>query len=242
MYRIGIDVGSTYTKYCIMKDGEISALFNEKTPIRQQAYFKEKIKELCGLYPGAEIISCGYGKANVDGIRNINELTALAKGAYYHTKEDGAILDIGGQDTKIIIQEQGRLKGFFVNDKCAAGSGMFLSSVLDMIGVNFEDVDIARIMDIPINLSSTCAVFAQSEIVELIANNRTEEEILAAVMSQILTKTKPLLGKIREDEITISGGLSIINGIDVFASKILGVNCRVVGNGKYFASIGSAII
>lgn len=241
MYRIGIDVGSTYTKYCIMKDGVISDLFEEKTPIRQYSYFKEKIKELYDLYPRAEIISCGYGKANVDGMRTINELTALAKGAFYCTRDDGAILDIGGQDTKIITQEQGRLKGFFVNDKCAAGSGMFLSSVLDMIGVKFADLDMTRIMDISINLSSACAVFAQSEIVELIANNRTEEEILAAVISQILIKAKPLVGKIQEKRILISGGLSQINGMEYFAQKVLNVNCYTNVNGKYLASIGCAV-
>jgi len=241
MYRIGIDVGSTYTKYCVLDDSEIITLLSEKTPIRQQAFFNEKIKELCMSYPGAEIISCGYGKANVDGIRNVNELTALAKGVFYCTGKDGAVLDIGGQDTKIITQEQGRLKSFFVNDKCAAGSGMFLSSVLDMIGIKYEDVDITGIIDIPISLSSTCAVFAQSEIVELIADNRTEKELIAAVMSQILTKAKLLLGKIQCDSLLISGGLSAINGIDEYATKVLDVNCMVDENGKYFSSIGCSL-
>lgn len=108
MYRIGIDVGSTYTKYCVIDDGEIVTLFSEKTPIRQRVYFEGKVKELYDLYPDPEIISCGYGKANVDGIHNINELTALAKGAFFSTGENGIVLDIGGQDTKIIVQEKGQ--------------------------------------------------------------------------------------------------------------------------------------
>ena len=241
MYRIGIDVGSTFTKYCVMQDEKILTLFCEKTPIRQQAYFDEKKVELCDLYPGAEIVSCGYGKANVKGIKRINELTALAEGAYFCTRENGAILDIGGQDTKIILQEKGKLKGFFVNDKCAAGSGMFLSSVLDMIGVSFECIDMTKIIDVPMNLSSTCAVFAQSEIVELIAENRTEEEILAAVMSQILIKTKPLIGKIQERKIMLSGGLSRIPGMESFASKILEVDCWLNDKGCFFSAIGCSV-
>ncbi len=241
MYRIGIDIGSTYTKYCIMKDGEILRLFDEKTPIRQQIYFKEKVKELYSLYPEAEIVSCGYGKANVDGIRNINELTALAKGAYFCTKYDGPVLDIGGQDTKIILQEQGVLKYFYVNDKCAAGSGMFLSSVLDMIGISFKDVDMTRITNAPMNLSSTCAVFAQSEIVDMIANNRTEEEILVSVMTHILKKAKPLLGRIREKKILLSGGLSKIKGIECLAKSVLAVEFYRDDRGEYLSSIGCAL-
>ena len=241
MYQIGIDVGSTYTKYCVVRDGEILELFDEKTPIRQKEHFDNRIEKLKEQYPGAEFVSCGYGKANVDGIQKINELTALAKGAFFCTKKDCTILDIGGQDTKIVTQEKGKLKEFFVNDKCASGSGMFLTSVLDMIGIDFKTIDLTRVIDKRISLSSTCAVFAQSEIVGLIADNRTEEEILVSVMSQILIKAKPLLGKIQRKEIMISGGLSSIRGIDEFGSKILEYSCRVAEKGNYYAAIGCAI-
>ena len=241
MYRIGIDVGSTYTKYCVMNDGDIVRLFAEKTPIRQRAYFEEKVKELHGVYPGAEIVSCGYGKANVDGIHNINELTALAKGAFYATGENGIVLDIGGQDTKIIIQEQGQIKSFFVNDKCAAGSGMFLTSVLEMINVRFEDIDLSEMTCSNDCLSSTCAVFAQSEIVELIADNKMEEEIINAVISQILIKAKPLLGKTRNGKILLSGGACQIKGIVEFAGEVLGKSFFCVKEGQYLSAIGCTI-
>ncbi len=240
MYHIGIDVGSTYTKYCVMRDEVIVSLFSEKTPIRQRVYFEEKVKELYELYPGAEITSCGYGKSNVGGIYKINELTALAKGAFFCTKTDGVVLDIGGQDTKIITQEHGRLKDFFINDKCAAGSGMFLTSVLEMIDVRFDDIDLSKKDCSNIFLSSTCAVFAQSEIVELIADNKHEEEIICAVISQILIKAKPLLGKICERSILLSGGLSQIKGIAEYAENILGISCLCIQNGQFFSAIGCA--
>ena len=73
-------------------------------------------------YPDAKVTSCGYGKRNVSELKSINELTALAKGFFFVTGKDGIILDIGGQDTKIISQENGKLKKFFINDKCAAGA------------------------------------------------------------------------------------------------------------------------
>lgn len=241
MYRIGIDVGSAYTKYCIMEDNRIVSLFMEKTPIRQKEYFEEKLCALHKDYPDAAIISCGYGKKNAANLKYINELTALARGSHFATGMDGIVLDIGGQDTKVILQEEGLLKEFFINDKCAAGSGAFLANVLNMIGMNFKDIDLTENSDIPIHLSSMCAVFAQSEIVELIADNRTEVEILQAVLCQIFTKAKPLLSKIEPKPILLSGGLSQINGIDLFASTVLGRNCTVVENGTYLASIGCAM-
>ena len=241
MYRIGIDVGSTYTKYCILKDGSIDCLFLEKTPIRQREYFDRKIKKLAAEYPNSCITSCGYGKKNVLGVQNINELTALARGCYFCTRKNGTILDVGGQDTKIISQRNGKLKDFFINDKCAAGSGMFLSNTLGMIAIPFDKVDLDGVSDIPIKLSSTCAVFAQSEIVEIIADNRTEQEILQAVVWQIFIKAKPLLTKLPEDDILLSGGFSQIPGIDRFASKALDRNCNVIENGTFMAAIGCAI-
>ncbi len=241
MYRIGIDVGSTYTKYCILNDDNIEQLYMEKTPIRQKEYFADKVSELCSIYSNPLIISCGYGKKNVSGIGEINELTALAKGCFYHNKKDGIILDIGGQDTKIIMQEKGRLKAFFVNDKCAAGSGMFLSSTLDMIGVAFEEIKLLKRKEKAISLSSICAVFAQSEIVELIADNKSEDEIVQAVIEQILLKAKPLLQKIKEGPIFLAGGLSQISGMGSLASDIFSRPCEVLNDGTYLASIGCAI-
>jgi len=241
MYRIGIDVGSTYTKYCIRDDRGIVEKYVEKTPVRQKVYFEKKTKELYSIYPEAEIISCGYGKLNVNGIKNINELSALAKGVFYCTNKDGVVLDIGGQDTKIIFQEKGKLRDFFVNDKCAAGSGLFFREVLESLNVRFQDIDLLDFTEQTIHLSATCAVFAQSEIVELIADNRTEQEIIKAVICQILTKAKPLLGKVQEKEILLSGGLSQIKGIVPLAEKILGTKCFTINEGQYLSAIGCTI-
>lgn len=241
MHRIGIDVGSTYTKYCVMRDDEIVTLFSEKTPIRQKDFFTEKVKKLKERYPGSEIVSCGYGKSNVTGMNTVNELTALAKGVYYITGEDGIVLDIGGQDTKVIRQEHGQLKEFFINDKCAAGSGMFLTSVLDMIDFKFEDIDLNKPVERTVCLSSTCAVFAQSEIVEMIADNCTEEEIVSSVIQQIIIKAKPLLSKVNDGPILLSGGLSRIKGIEAIVSGIIGRECSVVSNGTYLAAVGCVL-
>lgn len=237
MYFIGIDVGSAYTKYCIMENGNIISLYSEKTPVRQIQYFENRLREFDAEYPGAVVVSCGYGKKNVAGINRINELTALAAGAYYVMGKSCVVLDIGGQDTKAVRQEDGKLREFFLNDKCAAGSGLFLMNTLSMLDLGFEDIRLDYGVD-SVSLSSTCVVFAQSEIVELVADNVRDVDIVNAVIRHIFIKAKSLADKIETDVLIISGGLSQIRGIDEIASSILGRNCHFVKEGNYLSAIG----
>ena len=151
------------------------------------------------------------------------------------------MLDIGGQDTKIIQFENGQIKRFFLNEKCAAGCGMFLSNVLHMLNVRFSDVSLDAQAPAPLRLSSVCAVFAQSEIVSLIADGKTEREIIEAVIVQILTQAKALLGKVRCDRLALSGGLGLIPGIDACATQVLGIPVEVAPNAPYLSAIGCAL-
>lgn len=242
MYRVGVDIGSTYTKYCVMNDGNIEELFCEKTPVRQKDYFENKVDTLLAEYLGASIVSCGYGRENISSVKHINELTALARGVGYVCPGCALVLDIGGQDTKMIRQEEGRLKEFFVNDKCAAGSGIFLSNVLNMLGENFDSIDLTDAKKPEIHLSSVCAVFAQSEIVEIIAKSSPEsEEIIESVIWQILKKAEPLLDKVTGDKILLSGGISTIKGIENFTRLAFGKQMIVDSKARYFSAIGAAI-
>lgn len=240
--KIGIDVGSTYTKYCVMNEqGTVENLFEEKTPVRQSEYFEYKIHELKELFKDdTSIVSCGYGKKNVAGLKTVNELTALARGAYTFYPDESIILDIGGQDTKIIRQEKGNLKEFFLNDKCAAGSGLFLGNVVNMLEKSLEEMALVSYDQMTIKLSSTCAVFAQSEIVELIADNVNENLIFSAVVFQILTQAKKLLSKVNCKRLVLSGGLSRILDIKEYAENIFNIECIVGEENAYLAAVGCA--
>lgn len=241
MYRIGIDVGSNYTKYCVMNSGNILKLEQELSPLQQKQYFKEKTEYYCKLYPGCSFASCGYGKGNIESIKSMNELIALAKGAFYLTESSGLVLDVGGQDTKIIEQENGKLNRFFLNDKCAAGSGLFLNNVLDRIGMDFANINLMGISEPSVILSSTCAVFAQSEIVDLIADNRSGEEIIRSVIWQIFAMSKKLLNKVTSESILLSGGLTQIPGLAEYASNALERKCIVIETSSYISAIGCAL-
>ena len=242
MMKIGIDVGSTYTKYCIAdENSKIFKLYKERTPIRQREYLWKKAEELSQEYGDISIVSCGYGKDNAHAVKCINELTALAKGGFLLLQQDCAILDIGGQDTKIIYQEQGQLKKFFVNDRCAAGCGMFFLNTLNLLHGNYNDVHLGGGKTPLRSLSSVCAVFAQSEIVQLLAENVPEDEILYAVLCQIFTQAKALLTKMPVPSLVLSGGLSQLDGIKEFASNALGCKVYTLKESEYLSAIGCCV-
>lgn len=242
MFNVGIDIGSTYTKYCVM-DGnrKIQELFSERTPVRQREYFSRKLVVLLEQYHEMHIQSCGYGRANIHGVASLNELTALARGVEFCRSGTEYVLDIGGQDTKVIKQRKGSLVEFFLNDRCAAGSGMFLINICNMLETSPDAIDLNGATAPTIRLSSVCAVFAQSEIVGLVADNVPEREIIEAVIWQILMKAKPLLDKLDAGSLMLSGGMSVIPGIDCFAEKAFGIPCAVDKNSKFFSAIGAAL-
>ena len=236
-------MGSTYTKYCVMNEsGDILRLFTEKTPIRQQEYFEKKRMIFAEEYPNSRLISCGYGRKNVLGQRAVNELTALAAGAQRKIPEIPLVLDIGGQDTKVIRQKFGRLQEFFVNQKCAAGCGLFLKNTLEMLNLPFDELCIDETESSSLRLSSVCAVFAQTEIVEAIAAGVSEKAILQAVLTQIFTQAKVLLEKLPGTTVALSGGLTSIRGIQPFAQKILGRDIVIPEEASYLSALGCAML
>lgn len=239
--RVGIDVGSTYTKYCILSEEELH-LYTERTPVRQREHFADRLLELETRYPGASVVSCGYGRKNVAGMDRVSELTALAKGSFYAAPDLETVLDIGGQDTKVICQQEGRLKKFFMNDRCAAGSGMFLANTVRLLEIPFEKIDLTSAGKPEVHLSSVCAVFAQSEITELLAENTPAEEILRAVIWQILAQAGALLGKVEKSPVMLSGGLTEIRGMREYAQLALERECVVPEHGKYLSAIGCALM
>ena len=243
MYRIGIDVGSTRTKYAVIGEkGIIDICYSEKTPVRQKEYFDRKVKEIYSKYGDCNIFSCGYGKANIPSVKQVNELKALALGTYSIYGEDAYVLDIGGQDTKLIVEQQGKLKEFFLNDKCAAGCGQFLTNVLNMLEISFDSLDMEGLKEPEKKLSSVCAVFAQTEIVEFISEGIPEWDIICKVIWQILIQAKKLIGKASCNEVVLSGGMSQIPEIGMMAESALGVKVAIPEHSAYLSAIGCALI
>lgn len=239
---IGIDVGSTYTKYCVLAGGEPLELFCEETPVRQREHFSKRLRDIREEHGGLPAVSCGYGRGNVGGARAVSEIAALAAGAGAVDPGIGAIIDVGGQDTKRVTIRSGRVASFFVNDRCAAGCGIFLRNTLTALGVPFGEVDLTGAALPRVRLSSTCAVFAQSEIVGLIAAGEDEGEIVRAVIAQILAQARALVEREDCDSIALSGGLARIPGIGRYAEMAFGIPVAVPRHAQYLSAIGCAVM
>jgi predicted CoA-substrate-specific enzyme activase len=172
---LGIDVGSTTTKMVgVDLAGELVWRLIEPTDARveeQVGRFLERVEEEVSLAE-APLVATGYGRNLVrQAERQITEITCHARGAYQEFEHGGTLVDIGGQDSKVIgIGPEGKVVDFTMNDKCAAGTGRFLENTASRLGIELERMgELALAAHEEVSISSTCTVFAESEVVSLIA-------------------------------------------------------------------------
>ncbi len=238
---LGFDIGSTFTKICVLdENGEIVLLDVFATPVMQREAFSNQIKSFAVDYQILASASCGYGRQNIDVETVIPELVALSKGMFYVLPEVHTVLDIGGQDTKVICCHDGKLTRFLLNDKCAAGSGLFVQNALRILDLNFDSLVAGRCPEKP--LSTVCAVFAQTEIIRLIAEGRSPEQLINSVFSAILKQAAVLLHQIKpEPLLAFTGGLSLISGMGDLLSTIVQMDVTVPTYSSHLAAIGCAV-
>lgn len=226
-YFVGIDIGSTAIKVALVnQDSQLvgihvtdsGSLFHKNAKAALQALLdkhglqREQVKYL---------IATGYGrKLFKEADDSISEITANAIGAHEAGKAHGGvrtIINIGGQDSKAIqIDDQGTVTNFAMNDKCAAGTGRFL----DVAAANL-DIDLEQLGEYhfngtgaPLTINSTCTVFAESEIIGLLANGHGKEEIVAGIHYSIAKRTLRLVKRVGiEDRIYFDGGPALNKGL-----------------------------
>lgn len=217
-YSIGIDSGSTFSKAVIMKDRQVLSYLMEPTGWQPSKTAAGQIEKLCAKQSvnisDCKIIATGYGRNNIENThRSITEITCHAKGGAYLLEGAHAILDIGGQDSKVIALKNGTADNFLMNDKCAAGTGKFLSMICERLEIPFDKMNEYTNLETPAKINTMCAVFAESEIIGLIANGETRENILGGVTISISDKAIQLINKLGippKSTILFTGGLSQI--------------------------------
>lgn len=243
--HLGIDVGSTYTKYAVL-DNNKSILETKKikTPSNQKEYFSSLLKNLNEKYNIESVISCGYGRNNVNGAGKVSELITLAKGVDAIDKNVHTVIDIGGQDSKVITTDKGKVIDFAINDKCAAGAGTYLKMALDRLDIKYEDLNyILNDFQNVIPMTTVCAVYAQTEIVARMAKGESREEIIKSAIDFILRQVKVLVLRMDiKDNVILSGGLSNCSNISKRLSKHLNRNVTNVKYSEYLSAIGCAVI
>lgn len=189
-------------------------------------------------------MATGYGRVSVPyADKAVTEITCHGKGANYIINKDCTVIDIGGQDTKIITIKNGKVTSFTMNDKCAAGTGRFLEMMANTLGLDLMEMSKLSKDGSGISISSMCTVFAESEVISLIGSGERRENIAFAVIESISGKVNSLCQKHGRDEnYFLSGGLSENTYLIDSLAKKLGKNVETSKLGRYAGAIGAAIV
>lgn len=250
MLTAGIDIGSLTTKVVIMNDGNILSYAIKKTGVKQKEVLEEVFKQTIQKINIKKInikkiVATGYGRFNVPFADKIyTEITCHAKGALYFFPKARTIMDIGGQDSKIIsLDEVGRVNDFAMNDRCAAGTGRFLEVMSEALNVKLNEFGEYFLKSKKnIRISSICTVFAESEVISLISNGEKKENIIKGLCRAISERLLSLGGRIdMKEEFTLSGGVAKNKGV-VYAlnEKIKRVN--IPFEPQITGAVGAAIL
>ncbi|MEJ2342713.1 MAG: acyl-CoA dehydratase activase, partial [Gemmatimonadales bacterium] len=217
-YAAGVDVGSTQTKAIVVDEaGGIvgrSLIDTGANVVRAaEKAFARAIGD-AGLqdYEIGFVIGTGYGRYKVEfGDAQVTEIVCHARGAAAMFPDTQTVLDMGGQDTKAIrLKPGGDVIDFCMNDKCAAGTGRFLQSAAAALGLELEDLGPTALNgQRPVSISTTCTVFAESEVLSWLARGKRIEDILLGVHRSIGSRSFGLLRRVGiENEVTFSGGVT----------------------------------
>ena len=212
---IGIDIGSTSTKLVGTNSaGEMIWQILEKTEPRIEEQVRRLLDqawEMNDRLKDIPVIATGYGrKLAHQATRAITEITCHARGVYQELKHGGTLVDIGGQDSKVIrISPQGKVFDFVMNDKCAAGTGRFLENTANRLNVSLDDMGaIGMETSVEAAISSTCTVFAESEIISLLANGVILPEILRGLHRSLIKRVVAMVHSVGfEAPLMLSGGV-----------------------------------
>ena len=248
MHYIGIDIGSTCAKTAVLADdGKIVLSFVLPTGWSSVDTAEEIRQRLCSAgYDPADIscVSTGYGRVAVPfSQKAVTEITCHAKGAMLlHNSRDLTVIDIGGQDTKIIRVEGGLVKDFIMNDKCSAGTGRFLEVMANTLGLRPEALCELAQQGGGVSISSMCTVFAESEVISLIGKGEKKENIAFAVVDSIVKKVASQASRLEDGGmVCLTGGLCESEYIRTALGRQLHTQVVSVPEGRYAGAVGAAL-
>lgn len=220
---VGIDVGSTTGKAVVLdRDRRVLAsTLCEATPRPEETarLCMEAVLQSVSASQDdiAYLVGTGYGRIRIPfADENISEITCHATGAQWLCPTVRTVLDIGGQDCKAIgVREDGKVREFAMNDKCAAGTGRFLESMARVLRIGLDDLSrLSSLAESPALISSQCSVFAESEVITQLNEGTTIENIVAGIHRAIASRLISLLKRVGiEKDLTVSGGCAKNKGL-----------------------------
>ena len=247
-YNIGIDIGSTCAKTIVMDENK-NILHRLLQPtgwsrVDTAQAIHEKLESLGIDFAQAKVVATGYGRISVPyADKCVTEITCHGRGTcFVYGSENLTVIDIGGQDTKLISVENGMVKDFIMNDKCSAGTGRFLEVMANTLGLRPEELCQLAAKGGGISISSMCTVFAESEVISLIGRGEPKENIAYAVVDSIVKKVASQAGRLTLGKtVCLTGGLCEFDYLCDSLSKKLNVVVNTNPDGRYAGAIGAAL-
>ncbi|MTV48665.1 2-hydroxyglutaryl-CoA dehydratase [Heliobacillus mobilis] len=246
--NIGLDLGSRYVKALFMQDGQVVDHRLYDTLKFYREYGRKVNEELLVDYEALNwpeferLVSTGYGRNLVQlaGGQVIPELRAHSRGAVHQTGlSDFTLLDLGGQDSKVIKIQKGRMVDFRTNDKCAASSGRYLENMAEVLGLEVQDL--GHCLENPVELSSTCAVFGESELIGKIIEGHPIEDLAAGVNRTIVKRVEPMLRELFSPTIVFTGGVAHNKAIGQMIRDIMQVEVIIPAHPQLNGAIGCCV-
>ncbi len=239
----GIDIGSRYIKYIILEGSRIVDFKRQETGHDPLSI----CNELINSSKPEKIVATGYGRYLLDvfnDVETITEIKAVAKGAKATFQNCRTVIDIGGQDTKIIsLSEDGTVINFEMNDRCSAGTGRFLEIMAKALGYDLDSFGTScNDQKSKLKINSLCTVFAESEVIGLIAKGEKRELIRWAIHDAIASKVLSMIRRVEiKDDIVFAGGCAKNLCLKSILEKRLKKKIYVYENPFLHAAYGAAL-
>lgn len=250
MYTLGIDIGSTTSKCILLKDGrEILAKSLQKgglgTKGPEQATAGIWEESCLSETDVSRTIVTGYGRKKYVGADGeMSELSCHALGGEFIFPGLRTLIDIGGQDAKIIVlNEKGHMTNFIMNDKCAAGTGRFLDVMASILQMDINDMGLCALAaENPVPISSTCTVFAESEVISQLAAGVERNNLIAGICDSVAARVGALARRAGiKSQVAMSGGVAKNSAVRESLAKNLGTEIVFSPLAQYFGALGAAL-
>jgi len=250
-YAAGVDVGSTQTKAVILDEHRrivARALIDTGANVvaaAENAYVEALRNSGLEEQQVEYIVGTGYGRYRVTfGNTQVTEISCHGRGAVHVFPATRTVLDMGGQDTKAIrVSPAGEIHDFCMNDKCAAGTGRFLGAAAAALEIPLEQLGSTALeSEKPVRISTTCTVFAESEVLSWLGKGKAIQDILLGVHQSIGSRSIGLLRRVGvEQELTFTGGVARNVGMVHVLNESLGLQVNVSEDSHYMGAIGAAL-
>ncbi|MFQ5380099.1 MAG: acyl-CoA dehydratase activase [Dehalococcoidia bacterium] len=253
MFVAGLDLGSATAKAVIMRDGEIAGAHVTPSNAHPQETAKRAMEAalqeagLGSIEDIAYVVTTGYGRRKIPYAgENVSELTCHAKGAHWASDTIRTVIDIGGQDCKVInVTPKGKVGEFAMNDRCAAGTGRFFEGIARGLGCELDGIsDLANQGEDPCNITNQCSVFAESEVVTLLNEGTDIRNIISGINISVAKRLKAMATRVGiVEDLALTGGCSKNDGLVKAIRDLINIDVkRLPLDPQIIGAVGAALI